>query len=476
MRLPSKLLLCVATALALLASGADATAAPAPALDTSFGVGGRVASALDLPSSQWFEDVVKAAPAANGSVLLADGAHVLRHLPDGSLDPGFGSGGIAAIPVPAGARFTLAGVEETPQGGALVLGTAAFDKDPIPLPGPNSGAPIARSEAMVARFDAEGRPDASFGSGGVLLTSLGLPAALEEGRSLEAASLLVGDVAFDAEGRAVIGGAFVAALSPCRDQADATNTESFLARLTADGTPDPSFGVGGLVLDARLGAVGGVELAPGGAPLAQGTLAAGCGQGPAVFSAYTEAGAVRADFGRDGIRRLPDGTAAFSLDGRGRILLATSSGPIHIGGTGPVGEPERGYRVDVRRLLSDGRRDRSFALGGRTPAFSLPGVRSRPSAVLAAPGGRVLLAAALSTGDGRHRDGRGYYAAFGFAENGRGSSSPKALRIGFGSEASVYTPGALLDPAGRLLLFGPLSASYLPGGEGLAIAALRTGP
>lgn len=428
---------------------------------------------LDLPSELWSAERVRAAAAPDGSLFVADGAQVLHYIASGALDPAFGTAGAATIPLPEGARFALAGIGAAPGGGALLVGTASYPERPIPLPGAPTipGLPLTRGEAILVRLDSRGRPDPGFGSDGILLNTLGLPAPSDDsGRRFEAPSLSVADVAFDRRGRVVLVGSFVAGVTYCRDFNNAPIPNAFLARLGPGGELDPGFGAGGVVIDPRLEEAAQVELGPDGAPLVRGRLFGGCERRGAVLSAYTPAGASRAGFGSRGMRPEPGSTTALALDGGGRVVVGRSAGVTR------TRSGDRGVRAWVTRLGADGRRDRGFGAGA--PAgLVLPGKRSNMTAVVPTVGGRILVGAAIVTGDGKHR-GRGYLAAFGLAGNGKRLLARGAapLRTGFGRKASTYMPSALADPAGRLVLLSPLAAPYLPGGHGIALARYRFGP
>ena len=471
-------LVALALAASLVPSGAAAAAA-SPHLDPSFGTAGRVSTALDLPASIWSAETVRTVAAPDSSLFVADGNQVLHYLPSGALDPAFGAGGVAPLPLPADARFLLAGVGAAPGGGVLVVGTASFPERPIPLPAEPAipGMPLMRNEAILVRLDAQGKPDPSFGSDGVLLTTLGLPVPLDErGKAFEAPSLIVEDVAFDAQGRPTLAGNFVGAVIYCRDFNNAPIANAFLARLEPNGDPDPSFGSGGTVIDRRFSNASRLAVGPDGAPLVRGRIYGGCETRQEAFAAYDAAGAVRTGFGSDGMRPLPNGMSAFAIDGRGRVLVARWTAEVHVARKGARAERTEGGRAWISRLRSDGRRDRGFGDGARASVF-IPGKRSFLSTVLAAPGGRVLAAGAIVTGDGKHR-GRGYLATFGVDRNGKRllAQRGRALRTGFGANASTFVPRAVVDPRGRLVLSSPMAASYLPGGEGIALVRYLFGP
>ncbi len=99
---------------------------------------------------------------ADGKIVvgLGDGSSFARLLPDGFLDPGFGTAGVASVS--SSLTFFAAGVAITAEG-RIIAGGSSRD---------SSGF---RQFALV-RFQPNGLPDASFGTGGFLLTQVGLSA------------------------------------------------------------------------------------------------------------------------------------------------------------------------------------------------------------------------------------------------------------------------------------------------------------
>jgi uncharacterized delta-60 repeat protein len=83
------------------------------------------------------------------------------------------------------------------------------------------------TDVMLARFGSDGSLDTSFGAGGTVLTAIG------DGDDVGAAAL-----ALQADGRIVVAGR----------ASDAGGTNLMVARYNADGSPDTSFGTGGVSL------------------------------------------------------------------------------------------------------------------------------------------------------------------------------------------------------------------------------------
>jgi uncharacterized delta-60 repeat protein len=197
-------------AVALVRYNADGT------LDTRFGTDGKVFDAPAVPGRA-FDVVILSdgrivvagdAPVANEAGDFGDFL-VARYMANGSLDPSFGTGGIAITDVSFGTDLAL-NIVAQPNGALLVSG------DPI------GTDPDRRTS--VARYDSNGTLDPSFNGGGRLVI-----AGAHVGRGL----------AVQSDGRIVLVGSM-----PVLNVPDDL-THFAVIRLNADGTFDNSFGAGG---------------------------------------------------------------------------------------------------------------------------------------------------------------------------------------------------------------------------------------
>jgi uncharacterized delta-60 repeat protein len=203
----------------------DAPAAPVSVrilpngtLDPSYGVGGT--ASLDLAVT-----VNDGLRLADDRIILAgsqlvDGygdAVLLGIRPDGSLDPTFGSEGIVRIPLSDDIdAFTYLAVDV--EGRLIAGGFARHGTD-------------APAEAVAARVDLDGRPDYTFGGGGLAKN------ALPSRASTSAVMVRSG-------GRVLLAGV------------QGQPSRPFLSQFLGDGTPDASFGQGGMTtVDVRDGTV-----------------------------------------------------------------------------------------------------------------------------------------------------------------------------------------------------------------------------
>jgi uncharacterized delta-60 repeat protein len=288
----------------------------------------------------------------------------VRLLPSGALDPSFGEGGLATVPIGAAAIANSVAVQHD---GRIVLG----------------GTVVAGHIAVAAaRLDPDGSIDRSFGSAGVTILS---PAAAAWGMALERN----GDIAFGGEtaGGLVLGSA-VSLLSPelgllptnVVQTLTAGGIRYFAARLLPNGQPDPTFGSGGIVsltIDATA-----IAFAVAATPDGRIVLAGNAFTNRLVTVAVRLLPNGRLDptFGTDGVVSLPvwQGVNAMVLKPKGNMLIA-------------------GVGATVIELQADGRPAAAFGNDGI--ASPQPGSAGAANGVALSPH-RIVLAGA-STVNGR---------------------------------------------------------------------------
>ena len=166
---------------------------------------------------------------ADGQILLAGQGYsaaantndfaVARYNPDGTLDPSFGTGGVANTVILAGRDYAR-GMVLQPDG-KIVLGGDAFNG--------------ADQDLAVARYNADGTLDATFGTGGVMTTAVGVqgPSGTSALNDFGVSPLL------DASGRVVMAGVTTSSTGA---------TDSVLVRYTPSGVLDATFGGTGKVV------------------------------------------------------------------------------------------------------------------------------------------------------------------------------------------------------------------------------------
>ncbi|MFJ5829334.1 calcium-binding protein [Streptomyces sp. NPDC093089] len=204
-------------ALALALPG-TALAAPGD-LDPAFGTGGRVTT--PLPGYAEGHDLARQ---ADGKLVMAglssDGGFALaRYLPGGGLDTGFGGDGVVTSDFGGGAHTANAVAIQPSDGKIVVAGTTEVVAE-------EGGGCCFFS---VARYNANGTPDAGFGTGG--RTSVAFPG--DGGTAY--------GMALQTNGEIVLAGR-------ADDPASAEANDFGLARFHADGSVDTGFGGDGFAV------------------------------------------------------------------------------------------------------------------------------------------------------------------------------------------------------------------------------------
>ena len=357
-------------------------------VDTSFGTNGSVLTNFGDGSIQ----AIAAAIAPGGKIVvvgtLTNGEFVqeivlARYNKDGSLDTSFGTGGEVLTSFGDDTSATASGVAVDPNGRIVVgVGTVSgFD-----------AADNFFQDFALVRYSASGKLDASFGTGGEVLTSFG------------------DDTSATAAGVAIVPGGKVVVAGSITDP-DTFNNDFAVARYNSNGQLDAGFGSGGEVTtsfgpNTSATAVG-VALQPDGKIVVAGTVRRGFRASSFTLAAYvglkrynTDGKALDAMFGtRLAIGRPP--ASARRLSGSPR---AWPSSP-----TARSWWPVRS-RISAR---ASPRGVRAGALATSQPASSTPASAIRRSSVnstSSSPGPNVSASAAKGVAIGLDGDiiaGRG---------------------------------------------------------------------
>ncbi|MCA1843449.1 MAG: hypothetical protein LC792_09750, partial [Actinobacteria bacterium] len=341
---------------------------PSGALDPGFGTGGVVR--LDLSPG---EDVVQRILFdPNGYVVVAGTAgnrgFVAQLGADGRLDPTFGKGGASLVNF-GGTSSQIADLSRL-NGRTVVAGTTT---------GPDG------TDAAVARLTNTGALDPSFGTGGVARADLGGAADEVNGALLRYQDGTV-QVAGGNGGRAVLWGLTAAGTADTRlgdggrtqlpfgQPSPALSHDAIvqpdgrvvvaatvgsalgLARLTADGRPDPTFGAGGYLLaDLGNAAPAALALAPDGDIVVWGSRP--CGDGCGFLARFQPDGTVDAGFGTGGA------VLVYAAPGRRTSLLVQPDGAIVAVGTEGYGTSDDSPTF-LGRWAADGHPDPTFGTSG----------------------------------------------------------------------------------------------------------------
>jgi len=335
-------------------------------IDTSFG-GGTLVTPGGL-TDDYVRGVAvqadgKAVVAGFGITTVASGTDFLlvRYLRDGGLDTSFGNGGKVATAFNNGGRSDEAqAVVVQPDGKILVAGT--------------SDQGVSGYDFALARYNADGSLDASFGNGGRVITAFG------NGADKAYALLLQPD------GKIVLAG----------DSAQGANGTDFaLARYNADGSLDSGFGSGGKVL-TPIGSDGARETIYGLALQTVGgvsRIVAVGGEGDFIAAAYRGDGTLDTGFGTGGIVRSLFG----SVTGAARGVVVTPDNQLVLAG-------HRDHDFAAVRLLPNGGLDASFGTGGRAVVAVSADNWDEATAIVRQADGRLLLGGWVYTGNSSSAD------------------------------------------------------------------------
>ena len=254
---------------------------------------------------------------------------VARYLRNGDLDRSFGARGIAVYDSGASRDDVATSAVLQPNGKLVVAGVADVPGD---------------QDLLVARFDANGRLDATFGNGGVVTTDVGT-----ESPDLDVA----GAVALQVDGSIVVAGHTGAGRADEGGQVDAV-----LVRYTASGALDPSFGVEGKArfTSERLDSAEAIKVLPDGRILV-GLVESAAASGNLAVGRYLADGRPDETFGARGIAGSDLGLDFSDV----RALVLQRDGKIVVVGNGFGGISD--YIV-VARYRPDGRSDASFGRSG----------------------------------------------------------------------------------------------------------------
>jgi uncharacterized delta-60 repeat protein len=408
-----------ATFVLMLSASAGVAAAAAPGtLNSGFGTAGRTAlpanTRLFAAAAQSNGDVVAVGESGVGSTV-----HVLvaRFTAAGTLDPTFGSGGLVSGPAVAGAQGSLGrAVAIQADGKIVVVGKAS------------SAGGTGEDGLLIERFNTNGSPDASFGSGGVVKL---LGSSFGDGYA----------VAIQSNGDILAGGA----------EAPSAVPYATVARLDPNGALDSSFGSGGID-ELNLGAYSPVQalaIQPNGDIVLAGSQSPGLQATNALIARLKPTGALDTSFAGTGAiahQYAPAGGAYSSFNA---VAVESNGDIVAVGNASAGGETADALAV---RFTAAGAADSSFGTAGvaLTPSATdwieennvVPGA----DALAIAPNGDIIAA-------GQYDDSVLTYGSL-WAFNSHGQ-----LDTSFGSSGvAVFT-----DPSAENSEFAGLSISPITG-------------
>jgi uncharacterized delta-60 repeat protein len=386
-------------------------------VDPTFGAAGRVVDAN--PGSA-------VALQADGRIVVASrlygAARLTRYLPDGALDTAFGAGGYVDVPLGGGTHDALNKLIIQSDGRILAAGFRYNDAS-------------SSEDFVVMRFNADGSPDASFGTQGSVLTDFGV------GGQDRARDMLL-----QPDGKIVLAGTEAHATGGVYSEVNFG-----AARYNADGTLDAGFGMAGLAV-IRLAnyAINGhaAVLQPDGAIVIAGQARANGGsfQDTAVARLLPD-GSMDTAYGVAGIRRvnLSSGYDDFATDALlmpdGKLILSLFQGP-------------NGSRdFTLARFTSAGELDTSFnGTGQRSTSLGASNDIARHLALDA--GGKII--AAGDSADTIYQNG-GDFAIARFNADGSIDGTfgyNGAIKVDFYGADDSVDGGIVVQPDGNIVAVG----------------------
>ena len=307
-------------------------------LDLSFGSDGVAARLAPNRKAYFGTPFVQ----TNGAILVPgsiDGhPMVMRYHANGTLDQLFGQDGVATVIVPDSYRGSVSHIDVQSAGHIVASGVVSiFDGE------------IATSTPLLVRFDSTGELDPTFGDGGIVL----LPTAT-------GADAWMTGVVVRSDG-------IIVAPGRLRYTPDDGLPRSSVYFFRADGNLNPGFGVGGVVALAGPPptAVTGIVLLDDDAVVVSGVVD---DVGDTLIAKLSADGTPDPAFGDAGVRitRTKRYEEAWNIgvDGLGRILVGGDAGSTPL--------PDRNS-IFVRRYLANGKLDRSYGRRGKASiAFASP--------------------------------------------------------------------------------------------------------
>jgi uncharacterized delta-60 repeat protein len=407
----------------LLVAAGFAHAAPRD-LDSSFGAAGKVTTdieAHDSAQAVWIDAQGRVVVAGTTAAASGGDFLVARYMPDGTLDPLFGDGGIVRTDF-NGRDDRAAAVELDLAGRIVVAGTST---------GANGGG-----DAALARYLPSGRPDPSFGNGGKSVTDIG------------AGYSSVHAMTIDPEGRILVAGR--------RDDVNSSDpfdlTDFVLARFDSGGDLDPSFGGDGTVttdFNHTIDTAYAVAVDPQGRIVAAGKEdsygeTSDFGLARYRFDGrldplFGTGGKVETSFANDPYDAFYDSAYAVAVDDQNRVVAA--------GGGGQSGDDFALARYDASGGL-----DSSFKGHGKVET-SFPDFASASALEIDAQG-RIVAAGGNTDGSS------GQFALARYLDDGTRDTSfgvGGTVRTAFGRGTDASAHDAAIDSGGRIVAVGAVA-------------------
>ena len=340
---------------------------------------------------------------ADGRIVAAGGNSLARYNANGSIDTSFGSGGSVTTPM----IINSAAMQSD---GKLVVAGNLYVSSNL---GGASGYAFA-----LARYNANGSLDSTFGMGGTVTT-----------RTITYGDQYLLDLAIQSDGKLVVAG---------YNQSGAEFSSFAIARYNTDGTLDSRFGSNGVVvtdITSNADQAYGVAIQPDGR-----IIAVGYADDSATHARdfalvrYTSSGTLDSTFGSNGIVR----TDLFGgYDQANKVTLQSDGKIVAVGLTVRTNED-----FAVARYNPDGTLDSTFGTGGKF-AIDFGVYSDQAQAVAIQTDGKIVMAGAAATRFST-KTAQNFYD-FHFATTRLNSNG--TLDTTFGTSGKVITP---VGPTGGL--------------------------
>ena len=305
--------------------------------DMSFGTNGKVL--IPMPATPFANVVYTVGIQPDGKILVAgsslqgafDHFTLVRLMPDGSLDAGFGTGGKVFLPI-GNQASSARGFAFQPDGKIIVVGYA-------------SGSDV---DVAVVRLNTNGSLDNSFNGTGVLQMDIQDD---DFGSS----------VALQVDGKIVVGG----------DSKSGVKS-GLLLRLNSDGTFDNSFNGNGKLLipfGGVDGSLANVRIQPDGKIVGSGNVSTTPTNVDFGFTRVHANGTLDNSFNASGIRVINSSNNEFINNAHQNLLLLPDGKLVQLGYERLTASPNN-TQIILRRVNSDGSTDNSFGANGKGSTYA----------------------------------------------------------------------------------------------------------
>jgi uncharacterized delta-60 repeat protein len=331
-------------------------------LDPTFGMGGTVTTSFQGPLDTPGE---AAALQPDGKIVMAgsfynfssSGFALARYNADGSLDPAFGNRGTVTTPF---------GSTPTMQTHAKVL---IQGDGKIVVAGVDASENAASRNFVLARYNADGSLDSSFGTSGKVISHF------SDSENLNG-------IALGTDGKIIVAGTVVVNMA---------SPSFLLARYNTDGSLDTTFASGGTVT-SPFGNARGITVQPDGKIIAVG-FSSNPGQSNEAFvvARYNANGSLDTGFGSAGEVTTDFGN---NTSGEATAVVLQPDGKIVVGGTSITTMPIPIHvEVDyaLARYNGNGTLDPNFGVGGKVTSIggTIASLALQSDGKIVAAGGRM---------------------------------------------------------------------------------------